>query len=58
MQDTCRGKVEELLSRFTKDGLDWDLLICGDTILEHHNNIIEKPVPPFSSRKTKNTVSK
>lgn len=44
MKDTCKGKVDELTSRFEKEGLDWDLLICGDTILEHNGQIIEKPV--------------
>lgn len=56
--DTCHGKVEDLLLRFAEEKIDWDLLICGDTILEHMDEIIEKPVLEGVCRKTTSTASR
>jgi|LakMenEpi03Aug12_release.lakeMendotaPanAssembly.Ray.scaffolds.fasta_scaffold304026_1 hypothetical protein len=47
------GKVKELTQRFKDQNIDWDLLICGDTILELDNVIIEKPVKNVLIRKIK-----
>ena len=33
-QETVRGKADELLSRFKQENVEWDILICGDTIAE------------------------
>ena len=43
-QETCKGKVEDLLNRFKEDKVEWDVLICGDTIADFKGKIIEKPV--------------
>ena len=43
-QETVKGKVDELLTRFKEENVEWDLLICGDTIVEFNGKIIEKPV--------------
>jgi len=40
MQATCKGKVEELLNRFATQNIEWDLLVCGDTIVEYNGKII------------------
>lgn len=42
--ETCRGKVTDLLATFKENSKEWDLLICGDTIVCDQGKIIEKPV--------------
>ncbi len=44
MKETCKGKVAELVNRFKAEKIEWDILICGDTIVENKGVIIEKPV--------------
>ena len=41
--ETCKGKVAELVNRFKAEKIEWDILICGDTIVENKGIIIEKP---------------
>lgn len=43
---TCRGKIDELVDRFTKAKKEWDILICCDTILEFDGKVLEKPENP------------
>lgn len=40
MKETCRGKVTDLLHTFQETKREWDLLICGDTIVCHNGKII------------------
>ena len=43
-QETCKGKVDDLLKTFKEENKEWDLLISGDTIVCDQGKIIEKPV--------------
>lgn len=45
-QETCKGKVKDLLDTFESSKKEWQILICGDTIVCDNGKIIEKPENP------------
>lgn len=38
------------MERFEKQNRQWDVLICGDTIVENDGKIIEKPVSNYLNK--------